>query len=346
MDVVLHAGCYKTATSSIQLIANMKRDDLAADGILFPLAGLRRNEGSNNTLSRAHHSLFHKVKGANETQGLVAQLQEELAAVEGLARVFLSTELLAGTDIDLKRRFLDSYAPLGSFRIEYAIRAPDEYAESINNQMRKSGRVNRQFGRLPYRDDISHWTELLGREAVRLSYFAKGNARGFIDAFYARLGASGRMYIEGLDDNPAVSVKGMLVREALMQMFHETGPHDRRTRQRTMNAIRDFDAGVLSDSPKAITLTPEDRADILRQYRDDMEALAELLSPEERAQMREELDPKKLARAPRKNIDDPIALSSAELIGFARLAGELGLVGARGEAAVETAAETQDDGED
>ena len=82
MDVVLHAGCYKTATSSIQLIANMKRDDLAADGILFPLAGLRRNEGSNNTLSRAHHSLFHKVKGANETQGLVAQLQEELASLK------------------------------------------------------------------------------------------------------------------------------------------------------------------------------------------------------------------------------------------------------------------------
>lgn len=346
MEVVLHAGCYKTATSSIQLIANIKRDLLAADGILFPITGLRRNEGSDHELSRGHHSLYHKISNDGDPREVVAKLEEEIAASPGAKRIFLSTELLAGSPVEIKHRFLESYAPWGNFRIEYAIRAPDEYAESINNQMRKAGRTHRQFGRLPYRDDVAHWVELLGRDAVHLSYFAKGNARGFIDGFFARLGVGSPVFVEGLNDNPAVSLKGMLFREATLSMFRKQGSHDRRARQRVMNALRDFDANVLSASPKAITLSPEDRREILRKFRGDMEALAEYLSPEERQQALAELDEKKLDSVPRKNVDDPISISRGELVGFAELVGQLGLVGASAEGAGAADGDDADDASD
>src|SRR5690606_33840888 len=103
VSVVIHAGCYKTATSTIQAIAQKNRARFLADfGVLYPKTGARANQGIPDPDSVAHHLLFHAAKasadGATAGDGGVqfanfrAKLEAEVRRKDA-RRVFISTEL-------------------------------------------------------------------------------------------------------------------------------------------------------------------------------------------------------------------------------------------------------------
>ncbi|HET7717204.1 MAG TPA: hypothetical protein VFK86_16395, partial [Bauldia sp.] len=115
VSAVIHGGCYKTATSTIQAVAQKNRERfLGTFGVLYPKTGTRANQGVPDPDSVAHHLLFHAARTAAEQTGAEPKssfdnLRAKLAAEiqkSGARRVFVSTELLSFASETVKAHFL------------------------------------------------------------------------------------------------------------------------------------------------------------------------------------------------------------------------------------------------
>lgn len=329
VSVVIHAGCYKTATSTIQAIAQKNRDRFLKNfGVLYPATGARTNQGVPDPDSVAHHLLFHAANAieeatpqtANEAHSVFDATRSKLAAEVAKLRpprILISTELLSFSSQAVKARFLRYFDTTSDdVTVIYAVRRPDEMIDSMNNQMLRAGRGRlRRKELVEYKSDIEDWIALLGAERVRVLYFTKGRYDAYIRRVFAAgsvdIGADG--VVTDVYANPPMSVSGHVVRAMI---YDRVKAHnmtiDRALRHSLNMALAPIEAG-LSPSPKMVTLGTADRTRILELNRPDVEAIREWLSPEDQAALDEDFRQGLMGPHPEPNLNAPAALGKDDL---------------------------------
>ena len=334
VSVVIHAGCYKTATSTIQAIAQKNRDRFLGDfGVLYPKTGARANQGIPDADSIAHHLLFHAAKASVETSPdaspapdtAFALNRSKLAAEArktGAGRVFISTELLSFAPETMKDRFLGYFDGLsGDVTVVYAIRRPDEMIDSMNNQMLRAGRGRtRSRDLVDYRTDIEQWTARLGAEKVRVLYFAKDRYEAYIRAIFAAAGVDVTRpgVVTEVYANAPMSVTGHVIRGMIFDRLKARNVEiDRALRHEINLALAPIEA-KLSPSPKVVTLGPADRVRILERNREDLDAIKAWLSPGDREALDEDFRQGLAGPHPEPNLDAPASLGKDDLAALYR----------------------------
>lgn len=297
---ILHAGAYKTATSTIQTLMMTNRDDiLARHGVLYPRTATRRNTGSGNPDSQAHHLLYHVLNdaGAGADPSKIAEQQERLAeeiAAAGTNRVVLNTELFASASIEQKRALVEFLAP-ARLRILYTLRRPDDYIESMQNQAYKNFRApSSAAGRvLPTLRNLQDWEAILGREALIVLAFTKNDYPGYLSRVFESLGVPGDDPIidPDLHDNPAMTLTGLLIRRTIARRLKAQGIEISRDLRHRLNVELDELEKKMPASPKAVFLTRKERRRAMAANADDQVLLAGYMEDEERARFEAELDP-------------------------------------------------------
>jgi hypothetical protein len=329
VSVVIHAGCYKTATSTIQAIAQKNRDRFLADfGVLYPRTGARANQGIPDADSIAHHLLFHAARSAEgpdkDESGFAAnrsKLANE-ARKTGAARVFLSTELLSFAPEPIKDRFLAYCEGLSDdVTLVYAVRRPDEMIDSMNNQLLRAGRGRTRSRELvDYRADIEQWVARLGAGRVKVLYFAKNRYDGYIRRMFgvagvdlARPGAVTEVYA-----NAPMSVTGHVVRSMIYDRLKARHIEiDRALRHELNLALAPIEAAV-APSPRLVTLGPDDRVRILERNREDLAAVREWLSDDDREALDVEFRQGLEGPHPPANLDAPASIGKDDLAAIHR----------------------------
>lgn len=334
VSVVIHAGCYKTATSTIQAIAQKNRDRFIRDfGVLYPKTGARANQGIPDTDSIAHHLLFHGARasleaspaGHPEPDSAFAANRSKLSAEArktGAGCVFISTELLSFAPGPVKDRFLAYFDGLSDdVTVVYAIRRPDEMIDSMNNQMLRAGRGRtRSRDIVDYRADVEQWAGRLGADKVRLLYFAKGRYDAYVRAIFAVAGVDTTRpgVITEVYANAPMSVTGHVIRSMIFDRLKARGIEiDRALRHEINLALAPIEA-KLSPSPRVVTLSPADRVRILERNREDLEAIKPWLAPEDRAALDEDFRQGLEGPHPEPNLDAPATLGKDDLAALYR----------------------------
>lgn len=133
MELIVHAGYPKSATSTIQAKLYANRDTLLRHGILYPAAGMFEKE-------RAHHMLGWAIAGQKAPSGKplpraaeILQTVFDEAQANAAQRVIISSESLAAVlrDTPSKLTALLQNGPFNSVRLELVARRADEYLESF-----------------------------------------------------------------------------------------------------------------------------------------------------------------------------------------------------------------------
>ncbi|MEB3421090.1 hypothetical protein ACFSDD_23630 [Salipiger marinus] len=313
LQVVLHAGTYKTATSTIQTLMFRNRDSIARRyGLLYPKTGTRRNTGSANSHSVAHHLFYHavrddKTRTSKQQVGILRdRLAEEIAAQDA-KRIVLCSELFASSSRAAKKAFLEM---LGGAKLSvvYSVRRPDDYVESMANQAYKNFRtpkidVDGSFGMLR---NVAEWDELLGHRSVQVLTFSKSDYPGYLRRVFEVLGVDPEdpLIDHDLHDNPAMTLTGFLMRRTLLRRLGALGVEVDRSLRHRLNVELDKLETTLPKSPKALFLSPVDRENVMAANREQMETLTDWMTAEEAALLLNDLA-LPVSKTPRNTDVDP-----------------------------------------
>jgi len=328
LPVVIHAGCYKTATSTIQAIAQKNRDRfLEAFGVLYPKTGGRANQGIPDPDSVAHHLLFHAAKAAitgGEVESYAAN-RSKLAAEarkKGARRLFVSTELLSFAPPPLKDKFLGYFDGLSDdVSVVYAVRRPDEMIDSMNNQMLRAGRGKTRSRELvDYSQDIAEWQARLGADKVKVLYFSKGGYDGYLRRIFAVAGAdlSGPGIATEVHANAPMTLSGFVIRGMIYDRLKARNIEIDRALRHELNLALAPIEEKLSPSPKVVTLGADDRVRILEANRAELDAVKAWLSPEDGEALEAEYRQGLSGPHPEKNLDAPAPLGKDDIAAIYR----------------------------
>jgi hypothetical protein len=268
MDVIIHAGYYKTATTSIQAICQMNRQRLLQVGLLYPQSGLRRNTGISHPMSMGHHLLYHGVRNATRRPKLLPHLEalKTQFGVEvegaGAAQVLISTELLSSANLQIKSAFLDLVTQEKyPIRIVYAVGLPHLLAESMLKQalrFHKNPSVPDLVATISRRiqTDLSEWIDLVGQQNVHVHFFSKKRYKPFLLLFLQSLGIAEPATLLASDMvlNASVSPQGIAARQQVYQQLMIQGVvPNRRMKDRIEIEASLWEASLPADCK---TLTP------------------------------------------------------------------------------------------
>ena len=323
LPVVIHAGCYKTATSTIQSIAQKNRERfLESSGVLYPKTGARANQGIPDPDSVAHHLLFHAARNAvvgGVSDGFTANRSKLAAEVakKGARRLFVSTELLSFAPEAIKDRFLAYFEGISDdVSVVYAVRRPDEMIDSMNNQMLRAGRGKTRSRELvDYHADIAQWSARLGPARVKVLYFSKDGYDTYLQRIFAHAGIDlSRPGIDaGVYANAPMTLSGYVVRGMIYDRLKARNVEiDRALRHEVNVALAPIEA-KLSPSPKVVTLGPEDRVRILEANRAELDAVKAWLTPEDCAALEREFAQGMAGPHADRNVDSPAALGKDDI---------------------------------
>lgn len=177
VDLVLHIGLHKTASTYLQNVLSARRYDLIQRGVLYPTTGTS-GMGSPRTREGAQsgHALF---TSRQPRAGLLAELLNEVPPT-------LGTVLLSSEDFTRPEVGPSDYAELlgrfASVRVVLVLRRQDTWIESLYKQRvdQHFGYENRSFGQyvaeegpalLDFHTRFSPWRDLVGPENFHvLSY--------------------------------------------------------------------------------------------------------------------------------------------------------------------------------
>ncbi|MBN9022025.1 MAG: hypothetical protein J0H08_08015 [Rhizobiales bacterium] len=323
LPVVIHAGCYKTATSTIQSIAQKNRDRfLDGFGVLYPKTGARANQGIPDPDCVAHHLLFHAARNAVDggvADGFVAnrgKLATEIAK-RGARRLFVSTELLSFSPEAIKDRFLAYFEGISDdVTVVYAVRRPDEMIDSMNNQMLRAGRgKTRSREIVDYHADIAQWGARLGAGKVKVLYFSKDGYDTYLRRIFAHAGVD--LASPGIDTevyaNAPMTLSGYVVRGMIFDRLRTRNVEVDRALRHDINLALAPIEDRLSRSPKVVTLGPEDRTRILEANRAELDAVKAWLTPEDCAALERDFAQGMAGPHPDRNVDSPAALGKDDI---------------------------------
>ena len=178
MELTLHIGLKKTATSTLQRVLNGSKAELLGQGLLFPCR------------SDQHHRLARRVRRRPvETEQAVrealAQILDEVRAVEP-RRVLLSSEhLISFQAMGLAelRELLEGALPGVRIRVLAYVREPVAFATSmcqqnVKNGVRRLAEVYADPWPFPLADCLGTQIGVFGRENVTVRQFHPGHLVG------------------------------------------------------------------------------------------------------------------------------------------------------------------------
>ena len=179
VNLVLHIGLHKTATSYVQNLLSTHRYDLLRQGLLYPTTGaIDSVAASTREGAQSGHADFFWAKDRRE---LVSRLLSELPGTA-------STVLLSSEDFSLPRRvpfvekLLGDFGVFGRIEVVLVVRRQDEWIQSYykqfvdqygNFETRSFTDFLRQAGPrlLDFHTRFSPWRELVGPDGFHvLSY--------------------------------------------------------------------------------------------------------------------------------------------------------------------------------
>lgn len=218
MELTLHIGLKKTATSTLQSTLHREKLRLAAAGLLVPQT------------PEAHQRVARRLRAVAEGGGrkVAAALQpilEDIAAARP-ERVLLSSEHLVslpGPAVEELHRLLRQALPEARIRVLAFVREPIAFATSMAQQDVKNGvlRLADAYAdpwRFPIADWLGNYVRVFGRAAVVVRRFdpeamVGGTILGDVLAAVGLPGALDGIPVPRL--NPSLSLEGVLVADAL-----------------------------------------------------------------------------------------------------------------------------------
>lgn len=306
--ILIHVGCMKTATSTIQTIL-CEHEDLLFNrhGVLYPSSSRRINRGSTNPFSQAHHLLVHSIRKKNQKEDnkdqnektLAERLTELRAEIEARQPriVVISSELFEDVDVAGKREFVKrlGYPDVG---VIMAVRRPDEYVDALFSQLAKNWQTFPDPPRkaVRFRQNIDQWDSVIGPERLQVVYFSKAHVAAYFEDFFRRIIGKPDFSLaaEGIStdihDNPSMTQMGWLLRQAAkIRLGHATEAYSSR-QVNGVNLYLDKAERDLPRTPAVRFLTPAQRQDILDRTREDTMKVRARLSAEQQTWLDEDLE--------------------------------------------------------
>ncbi len=179
VDLVLHIGLHKTATSYVQNVLSARRYDLLGEGLLYPITGAVDGVTvSTRDGAQSGHAHFTRP---GDRSGLTSDLLSELPDS-------VSTVLLSSEDFTLPRpkptpeELIGRFGAFGTVKVVLTLRRQDVWIESFYKQIvdqygnfetRSFDEYLAQMGPslLDFHSRFSPWRDLVGPENFRvLSY--------------------------------------------------------------------------------------------------------------------------------------------------------------------------------
>ncbi len=211
---VLHIGMMKTATTSIQGAASQHRSDLLKHGVRYPGIGLNHSEAISSVLGAGgvrYDEERHDVKW----ERLVRERDENPDD-----RLFLSSELIAGTSDDAIDQLIETFGP--ELHVVLTVRPlaqllPSAWQQYVKQRTEVEYRrwmkrvVVEREGRLATRvwskygmvQAIKPWVDRLGAEQVTLVMLDKTRPELAFESFEALLGLPHGLLSSDLKDDRA-----------------------------------------------------------------------------------------------------------------------------------------------
>lgn len=182
---VLHIGAPKTGSTSLEKFLFGNQDKLTENGWFYPCATVR---------GYGHHDLAYLVSGSYPDWALPQdktfdELLEELHnAITDHSKIILSSEIyyMYSKPADVAKMLEYLGIPIANVRIILYIRRQDEahlswynqrvkaqgYTDSINNS------IDDSFGLWDYRQKLSPWQKVFGRDSITLRIYEKEKLAG------------------------------------------------------------------------------------------------------------------------------------------------------------------------
>jgi hypothetical protein len=221
VELILHVGLKKTATSTLQHVLHRTKAELLAQGLMFPCT------------PEAHQRLARRVRmrPVESLRAVREALAPILAEVRGAGadRVLLSSEHLVSspaTGLEDLRQMLETALPGVRIRVLAYVREPVGFATSMCQQSLKNGVMRlAEFQADPWPFPVAEWLAtqiaVFGRENVTVRQFHPAHmAQGSIVAdVLAAVGLDGvKVKGEVPHLNPSLSHEAVLVADALTEL--------------------------------------------------------------------------------------------------------------------------------
>mgnify|MGYP001087980798 CR=1 FL=1 len=199
MKIIIHAGLYKTATTSLQTFLFQNRDTFIRSGIYIPLEFSRRNCLARDFNNRAHHLLYHQLRKNDEkfNASLKLKIADVLSSAKelGCHTVLFSTELFSealSSDFD---RIEDEFFG-AKIHLVYTVRNVHEIAESYSNQRKKTRILGLEDSSLSRKDfecgyilrALADVAESRGADRVSIFEFVPSQMNRMLEEFCIYLG--------------------------------------------------------------------------------------------------------------------------------------------------------------
>lgn len=263
VDIYIHAGAYKTATTSIQKTAYQNKGVLLEKyDCLYPSTGLRPCMGFIESDSQAHHLLAHctvkKNRQLNQApwENYQSRLKQEILETKP-SSVLISTELLTNTSLEIKKEFIKLFVGLGKIHVIYCTRRPDAYVDSLNNQALKTQKTFKAGGRVPFLKDLAEWSGILDTPPICI-HFRATDSIDFINCFFGKI-SSQISFTENEHSNASPTIESLKIRKIVLDIV-DIDRCNRKTKRALINRLAA--AENLTSGKKAVTITPAEREKI------------------------------------------------------------------------------------
>ncbi|MBL3601733.1 MAG: hypothetical protein JMN25_18025 [gamma proteobacterium endosymbiont of Lamellibrachia anaximandri] len=215
MKAILHIGCEKTGTTSLQESLYLNKSNLEEQGYFFSQAAGKRNhnklfvcslekERLNNDLLSTRMGIYSYEKQCQEKLLLEAKIEEEIRNLPaGVKKVIYSSEHLQArlqTQNAIKNLFDMLSGYFTEFEIIVYLRNPMAYAVSLFSTSLKFGNISNSIAgpyvgngelnyRFNYKKMICNWQSVFGKSSVRPLIFDKMYLvnSNVVDDYYAKL---------------------------------------------------------------------------------------------------------------------------------------------------------------
>ncbi len=187
MEIILHAGFYKTATTTLQSVIFLNRDAFIKHKIFVPRLLSKKNFAAKFNFNRAHHILFHQFNKALRNTDQLLALKRSIDSITnqakdlGCEKIFFSSELFSRLTIN-DIHFLEERVFCQKITLIYTLRNISEIKEALNNQTIKR-KAQYQFNPGIILKSISEILKERGNENMHIFYFQKDKIEMFIASF-------------------------------------------------------------------------------------------------------------------------------------------------------------------
>lgn len=189
MTLYLHIGLHKTGTSSLQNFLSRNAEALAAQGYVWPRAGL---------VGGAHHNIGYELLGKGRFSPEAGGLHALLAELDGANNAIVSSEELEFLELAEVRTLRERLGERTVRVIVYLRRQDELIASTYYQQVRMGANMGtfqeyalRSFyhPRFDFSQLAARWAHVFGRENMDVRFFPRSHSgEALIEDFLARVG--------------------------------------------------------------------------------------------------------------------------------------------------------------